>query len=50
MIINESMHFMDTAIYWGSYEGIKKMCGHEKDPSLSFSFMAGAVAGSVCMH
>jgi len=36
-----------SAIYWGTYEGIKKLYRNEKDPSMLFSFCAGATAGSV---
>jgi hypothetical protein len=39
-----------VAIYWGTYEGIKKLFGHQTDPSLTFSFLAGATAGSVSVN
>lgn len=42
-------HFL--AIYWGCYEGQKKLFGYQAEQvPLSFSFMAGAVAGTVRRH
>jgi len=41
--------YFSVAIYWGTYESIKKAAGQTVEPTLGFSFMAGAIAGSVSL-
>ncbi|ODM91955.1 Solute carrier family 25 member 40 [Orchesella cincta] len=36
-----------SAIYWGCYEAQKKLLGYQQETPITFSFAAGAIAGSV---